>query len=59
MTLEEIRHELTDRKAMAVARATGLHFQTVRRVRDGQTANPSAETIRALTAYIKARRYTP
>lgn len=55
MTVEQIRHELQDRQAMAVARATGLHFNTVRRVRDG--ANPSPETRQALESYLEARRW--
>lgn len=55
MTVEQIRHELQDRQAMAVARATGLHFNTVRRVRDG--ANPSPETRQALASYLEARRW--
>ena len=57
MTLDQIRHELQDRQAMAVARATGLHFQTVRRIRDGGVKNPSMETVKALSDYLEQRRY--
>lgn len=57
MTLDEIRHELKDRRATTVARACGIHFQTVRRIRDGIIKNPSPETLTALSSYIESRRY--
>ncbi len=58
MTLEQIRHELQDRKAMTVARACGIHFQTVRRIRDGVIKNPSPQTLQSLKSYLESRRYT-
>lgn len=57
MTLEQIRHELQDRQATAVARATGLHFNTIRRIRDGEVRQPNPETRNAIASYLEARRY--
>ncbi len=56
MSREQIRHELADRNIMKVARATGLHFQTIRRVRDGQSgiAEPTRER---LSAYLEERAF--
>ena len=56
MTREQIRHELRDVNAMKVSRATGLHFQTIRAVRDGNSRGSDA-TINILSAYFEARRY--
>lgn len=56
MSREQIRHELADRNCMKVARATGLHFQTIRRARDG--ANGMSETTRAtLSQYLEERAF--
>jgi DNA-binding LacI/PurR family transcriptional regulator len=53
---EQIRHELADRNVMKVARATGLHFQTIRRVRDGQS-RMSEDTRERLSAYLTERAF--
>lgn len=56
MSREQIRHELADRNVMKVARATGLHFQTIRRARDGQS-NMSESTRERLAAYLQERAF--
>jgi hypothetical protein len=52
MTLEEIRRKLQDRRVSIISRETGLHYNTVRDVRDGRSQNPSYRVIEALNAYL-------
>lgn len=52
MTLDQIRDALQDRMPSKVADATGLHYNTIRDVRDNPQANPSYETVRKLSDYL-------
>ena len=52
-TLEQIRTALADRRPGMVAKATGLHINTVRDVRDNPGANPSYRVIKALSDYLR------
>lgn len=54
MTLAEIRAALQDRRVGKVAEATGLHYNTVRDIRDSRTDNPSYATLKALSDYLTA-----
>lgn len=55
MTLEQIKQALRDRRPGIVAEATGLHFNTVRDVRDNPDANPTYKVLRALSDYLTHR----
>jgi hypothetical protein len=55
MTLEQIRRQLQDRRPGLVAKETGLHFNTVRAIRDDPNANPTYKAIKALSDYLEAR----
>lgn len=55
MTLEQIRKELKDLRVSVVARETGLHYNTVRDIRDNKDADPKLSTLQALSSYIEAR----
>lgn len=55
LTLEQIRHALQDRRPKAVAQATGLHYNTVRKVRDAAAANPTHRVMAALSDYLQRR----
>jgi hypothetical protein len=55
MTLEQIRAALRDRRPGAVAAATGLHYNTVRDVRDNADANPTYKVLAALDAYLSGK----
>lgn len=57
MTLECIRQALQDRRIEMVATATGLHYNTIRAIRDNQQANPEYRTIQTLSDYLE--RTTP
>lgn len=52
MTLEEIRQELCKRKGRTVAKATGVHFITISRIKTGVSPNPRIESLDALSRYF-------
>lgn len=53
MTLKAIRAELADRRISLVARATGLHYNTLRDIRDNPDANPTWRVLNALSEYFE------
>ena len=55
MTLEQIKEALKDRRAGMVAKSTGLHYNTVRDIRDNDNANPTYKVMKALSDYLEAR----
>jgi predicted transcriptional regulator len=55
LTLKEIKAKLADRRLDAVAEATGLHPNSIARIRDGKNLNPKHSTVAALSAYFEAR----
>lgn len=52
MYLEQIRAALADRRLSLVAEATGLHYNTVREIRDNPDANPTYKAVKALSDYL-------
>lgn len=58
MTLEQIRDALSDRMPAKVAEATGIHYNTIRNVRDDLTANPTHKVMKALSDYLESRKVT-
>jgi hypothetical protein len=58
MTLEQIRQALSDRMPIRVAEATGLHYNTIRQVRDNPDANPTHKVLQALSDYLESRKVT-
>lgn len=55
MTLEEIRAELKDRMPRRVAQATGLHYNTIRAIRDNLSANPTYNVLQKLSDYLEKK----
>lgn len=55
MTLQEIREALQDRMPSKVAEATGVHYNTVREIRDNPDANPTYRVLAALSDYLKTK----
>ena len=53
MTIEAIRLALRDRRISMVAEATGLHYNTIRGIRDNKVANPSYRVLKALSNYLE------
>lgn len=55
MTLDQIRDALKDRRPAMVAQYTGLHVNTVMRIRDGMNTNPTYEVVAALSDYLQGK----
>jgi ferritin len=51
-SLETIKAMLVDKNLSAVAKKTGLHTETVRRIATGISRNPDYRTLQALSDYI-------
>lgn len=52
LTIEQIRDKLIDRRVSMVSEATGLHYNTIRWIRDNADANPTLDTMKKLSAYL-------
>lgn len=55
LTLDQIRQALVDRRPSVVAKAIGVTPRTISYLRDGKTANPGYELVKALSDYLEAR----
>ncbi len=55
MTLDQIRDALKDRRPAMVAQSTGLHVNTVMRIRDGMNTYPTYEVVAALSDYLQGK----
>jgi transcriptional regulator with XRE-family HTH domain len=54
LPLDAIRACLQDRKLRLVAEATGLHYNTLWKIRQGRAKRPSADVVLRLTRYLTA-----
>ena len=52
LTIDDIRTKLHDRRLEVVAVATGLHYNTLRQIRDNKQQNVKYETLEKLSAYF-------
>lgn len=52
LTLEQIRDLLKDRRVSMIAKETGIHFNTIRDIRDNDKANPTYRVITKLSEYF-------
>ena len=50
--IEWIRIGLLDRRPKVVAERTGLHVNTITRIRDGKESNPKINTLNLLAIYL-------
>lgn len=55
MTLDQIQAALADRKLTIVAEATGMAYDTVRRVARNKAPSVSYEVVKKLSDYLEAR----
>ena len=55
MNIEQIRKELQDRQLHKIAKATGLHVNTIRGIRDGFITDPRLSTVQALADYLEGK----
>jgi hypothetical protein len=50
--IEWIRSALLDRRPKVVSERTGLHVNTITRIRDGKETNPKINTLNLLAVYL-------
>ena len=56
MNVKEIREALKDRMPRKVAEVTGLHYNTIRQIRDYLGGNPTEATLQKLSDYLQSRK---
>ena len=56
MTVLEIQKALKDRRLKVISQATGLHVNTIRKVRDGMTNDPRSTSFILLSDYLEANK---
>lgn len=52
LSLQQIKLHLTDKRLYKVAEITGLSYPTLRKLADGEDANYTMATIKAVSKYI-------
>lgn len=55
LTIEEIRERLADRRVPIVSERTGVAHSTIYAIRDGRSANPEYNTLKALSDYLQGQ----
>lgn len=55
-TLKEIRAELADRRLKIVAKATGLHPETIYRIMRDENYVPNLSTMKLLDNYLNTKK---
>lgn len=55
MTPEEMQKALEDRRLTVVSRETGIHYNTLKNIRNGDNKNPSYRVARLLSDYLERR----
>jgi DNA-binding Xre family transcriptional regulator len=53
LTIKEIRQKLEDRKLQIVAEKTGVHYNTLKKIKDGKNDNPTLKVIKAISDYLE------
>lgn len=53
LTLQQIKGALDDRMLSKVAAATGLHYNTLRELRNNPDANPTYKVMLAISEYLE------
>lgn len=54
MTLETLARRLAAKRLKKVAKATGLHYNTLRKIRDDAEANPTLNVMRVLSDHLRS-----
>ena len=53
MSLTQLSEKLTDAKLKTLAAKTGLHYNTLRKIRDDPNANPTLNVMKALSEFFR------
>ena len=54
LKLEDMRRLLAVMQLQKIAKATGLSYNTLREIRDNERANPSYNTMKAISDYLES-----
>jgi hypothetical protein len=57
MDINEIRDSLRDKRLAVIAEATGLHYNTLREIRDNPEPNPTYKVLKLLSSYLTNTAY--
>lgn len=55
LSVADIRKALEDRRLALVSSETGLHYNTLKEIRDGRSTDPRYSTMLTLTKYLEGR----
>ena len=55
MTPGQIHDALQDRRIERIAQSTGIHYNTIRKLRDDPSANPTWRVIKLISDYLEGR----
>lgn len=55
MTIDDIRHALSDRRLKLVSAATGISMTTLREIRSGRRTVTRSDTLALLVDYLKRK----
>lgn len=53
LTLEQIKQQLQDRRLQMISDTTGIHYNTLKTIRDDANPNPTYRVIEQLSAYLE------
>ncbi len=53
LTPNDIQEALQDRRLDKVSEATGVHYNTIRAIRDNPNSNPTWRVLKALSDYLE------
>jgi len=59
MDIIKMKRMLADRRLDVVSDATGVHVNTIARIRDGVTGNPSHKSFDAISKYLEGQHNDP
>lgn len=55
MTLDQVRTALQTANLSTLSRVTGLHYNTIRRIKTGDNTNPTTHTLTTLSKYFSRK----
>lgn len=57
LSLDEIREKLDGKSTASIVHATGIHYNTIREIRNNKDANPTYKVIKLLSDYLTNTAY--
>ena len=57
MNIEDIKESLKDKRLSVISEATGLHYNTLREIRDNPEPNPTYKVLKLVSDYLTNNAY--